>query len=82
MTVDERVLRLIDRLARRNRQTPLSGELSLRDDLGFDSMRLIGLVMSLEEEFGRTIPDTALATLRITTVGDVVHAATALLGAR
>ena len=40
------------------------------DDLGADSANLMMLIMDLEEEFGMTVEDEALGTIK--TVGDVV----------
>lgn len=40
------------------------------DDLSADSLDIVELVMSIEEEFGLEIPDTAAE--KIVTVGDVV----------
>lgn len=42
----------------------------IKDDLGADSLDILQLLMSIEEERGITIPDEALATF--TTVGDIV----------
>jgi acyl carrier protein len=41
------------------------------DDLGADSLAVIELVMSIEEEFGINVPDQDAETL--STVGDVVR---------
>lgn len=43
---------------------------SLIDDLGADSLDVVDLVMSLEEEFDVEIPDEAVEGIK--TVGDVV----------
>ena len=40
------------------------------DDLGADSLDVVDLVMSLEEEFDMEIPDEAVANIK--TVGDIV----------
>ncbi len=42
----------------------------IKDDLGADSLDILQLLMTIEEERGITIPDEALATF--TTVGDIV----------
>ena len=42
----------------------------LIEDLGADSANLMMLIMDLEEEFGMTVEDEALGTIK--TVGDVV----------
>ena len=41
-----------------------------KDDLGADSLDILQLLMTIEEERGITSPDEALATF--TTVGDIV----------
>lgn len=43
---------------------------SLTDDLGADSLDLVDLVMSFEEEFDMEIPDEAVENIK--TVGDIV----------
>ncbi len=43
----------------------------ISDDLGADSLDVVDLVMSLEDEFDTEIPDDAIEGIR--TVGDVVH---------
>lgn len=45
-------------------------EAAIIDDLGADSLDLVDLVMSVEEEFGVKIPDEDLE--KIKTVGDIV----------
>ena len=42
----------------------------IKDDLGADSLDVLQLLMTIEEEHGIVIPDEALATF--TTVGDIV----------
>ena len=42
----------------------------IKDDLGADSLDVLQLLMTLEEEKGVTIPDDVLPTLK--TVGDIV----------
>ncbi len=44
---------------------------SIVDDLGADSLDIVDLVMSLEDEFDTEIPDEAIETIK--TVGDIVH---------
>ncbi|MDD6033029.1 MAG: acyl carrier protein [Oscillospiraceae bacterium] len=43
---------------------------SITDDLGADSLDLVDLVMSLEEEFDVEIPDDQVENIK--TVGDIV----------
>ena len=45
-------------------------ESKIKDDLGADSMDVLQLLMTLEEEKGITIPDDVLPNLK--TVGDIV----------
>ncbi|MBQ8623314.1 MAG: acyl carrier protein [Oscillospiraceae bacterium] len=42
----------------------------ITDDLGADSLDVVDLVMSFEDEFGIEIPDEALENIK--TVGDIV----------
>ena len=46
-------------------------EASITDDLGADSLDVVDLVMSLEEEFDCEVPDEELQNMK--TVGDIVH---------
>lgn len=43
---------------------------NIQDDLGADSLDVVDLVMSLEEEFDVEIPDEAVDSIK--TVGDIV----------
>lgn len=43
----------------------------IMDDLGADSLDVVEMVMSIEQECGVTIPDEVVGTLE--TVGDVVN---------
>ena len=45
-------------------------EASITDDLGADSLDIVDLVMSLEEEFDVEIPDEEVENIK--TVGDIV----------
>ena len=45
-------------------------EASIQDDLGADSLDIVDLVMSLEEEFDCEIPDEEIENIK--TVGDIV----------
>ena len=45
-------------------------EASMQDDLGADSLDLVVLVMSVEEEFGVKVADEDLENIK--TVGDIV----------
>jgi len=44
---------------------------SITDDLGADSLDVVDMVMSLEEEFDMEIPDEDIETMK--TVGDIVR---------
>ena len=46
-------------------------ESNIVDDLGADSLDVVDLVMSLEDEFDQEIPDEAIEEVK--TVGDIVH---------
>ena len=46
-------------------------EVSMQDDLGADSLDLVDLVMSVEEEFGVKVADEDLENIK--TVGDIVN---------
>ena len=46
-------------------------EAEFRDDLGFDSLEIVELVLDMEEEYGIEIPDDE--TEKIITVGDAVN---------
>ena len=45
-------------------------EASIQNDLGADSLDIVDLVMSLEEEFDCEIPDEEIENIK--TVGDIV----------
>lgn len=45
-------------------------ESNIADDLGADSLDIVDLVMSIEEEFDLEIPDEAVENIK--TVGDIV----------
>jgi acyl carrier protein len=45
-------------------------ESSIIDDLGADSLDLVDLIMTIEEEFEQEIPDDKVETIK--TVGDIV----------
>lgn len=49
----------------------ISSDSVITDDLGADSLDVVDLVMSFEDEFGVEIPDDAVETIR--TVGDIVR---------
>ena len=51
---------------------------SIVDDLGADSLDIVDLVMSLEDEFDTEIPDEAIENIK--TVGDIVSYIEAHIG--
>ena len=59
-------------LARQLRVDPaiVTLEAQIKKDLGADSLDILQLLMRIEDQYGITIPDKALATFK--TVGDVV----------
>ena len=59
-------------LARQLRVDPaiVTLEAQIKKDLGADSLDILQLLMRIEDQYGITIPDKALATFN--TVGDVV----------
>ena len=59
---------LIDQLDVEEEKVTL--EASIADDLGADSLDVVDLVMSLEEEFDLEIPDDLVENIK--TVGDIV----------
>ena len=48
----------------------VTAEASITEDLGADSLDVVDLVMSIEEEFDIEIPDEAVENIKI--VGDIV----------
>jgi len=55
----------------KTRRGPFDLDTLLREDLGADSLDLVELVFTLEQELGVTIPDADAAEIR--TVGDAVR---------
>ena len=60
---------LIEQLRVTNKE--ITAETRIKEDLGADSLDILQLLMTLEEQRGVTIPDEALATFA--TVGDIVE---------
>jgi acyl carrier protein len=54
---------------------PLAPEMTLRRDLGLDSVKLVMLLFKFEEEFGVELPDAALAKGPMTSVGELFQEA-------
>jgi len=51
-------------------ESAITPESSIIDDLGADSLDIVDMVMSLEEEFDVEIPDEEIESMK--TVGDIV----------
>ena len=51
-------------------ENDVTQDASIRDDLGADSLDVVDLVMSIEEEFDIEVPDEEVANMK--TVGDIV----------
>ena len=69
MNVEERVRNIIcDQLAVEPEKVTLTA--SFIDDLGADSLDIVELVMTMEEEFDMDIPDEEAEKMK--TVGDVI----------
>lgn len=69
MTFDKVKETIIDKLNCSAEEVTL--EADLREDLGADSLDALELIMSLEEEYGMTIPDEEAQKLK--TVADIVN---------
>lgn len=52
-------------------ESEISMETSIADDLGADSLDIVDILMSIEDEFNIEIPDDAIE--KVKTVGDVVN---------
>lgn len=50
-------------------KSEINEETSIREDLGVDSLDVVEMLMSIEEEFGVVVPDDEIANLK--TIGDV-----------
>ena len=51
-------------------ESAITSDSSIIDDLGADSLDIVDMVMSLEEEFDIEIPDEEIESMK--TVGDIV----------
>ena len=67
-TIAQRVHKVFDRTV--TVEGGLTDDLRLDDDLGYDSLGVMEVVVDLEEEFGIEIADDAMEARR--TVGDVI----------
>jgi acyl carrier protein len=74
-TITERVTYLV--AAQRNvPPQKVDADTRLNDDLGFDELDRVELVMELEDEFGIAIDDETASSVK--TVGEVIHAVSRL----
>ena len=62
---------LLQEIARMDNRLMAEREQRLKDDLGIDSLRLVEVLVALEEEFGVTLKEADLDPEAIQTVGDV-----------
>ena len=75
------VVLAIEEILRRNLRAPslvLERRLTARDVLGWDSIRMVDIILDIEDAFDIRIPATRLAALR--DVGDMIDAVIAMLG--
>ena len=67
--MEEKIINLIaEKLGKKKEQITL--KTNLVEDLGADSLDVVELVMTFEDEFGVTLPDEDVAKMK--TVGDIV----------
>lgn len=67
--MEEKIISLIaEKLGKKKEQINL--KTNLIEDLGADSLDVVELIMTFEDEFGVTLPDEDVAKMK--TVGDVV----------
>lgn len=52
-------------------ESEISMDTSIDEDLGADSLDIVDILMSIEDEFNIEIPDDAIETVK--TVGDIVN---------
>lgn len=75
ISLEERVIALLKKELRL-KDKPVNASSRIKDDLGADSLDILQLLMTLEEEFGYTIPDDKLA--KFVTVQDIIDYMAAL----
>ena len=69
-TQNRKIIELIaDKLCKKKEQITLTS--NLVEDLGADSLDVVELIMAFEDEFGITLPDEDIASMK--TVGDVIN---------
>ena len=68
--MEQKIIKLIaDKLGKKPEQITL--KTNLVEDLGADSLDVVELIMTFEDEFGISLPDEEVAKMK--TVGDVVN---------
>ena len=68
--MEEKIVDLIaDKLCKKKEQVVLTARLV--EDLGADSLDVVELIMAFEDEFGFSLPDEEIASMK--TVGDIVN---------
>ena len=68
--VEEKIVELIaDKLCKKKEQVTMTARLV--EDLGADSLDVVELIMAFEDEFGVSLPDEDIASMK--TVGDIVN---------
>ena len=68
--MEEKIVDLIsDKLCKKKEQVVLTARLV--EDLGADSLDVVELIMAFEDEFGVSLPDEDIASMK--TVGDIVN---------
>lgn len=68
--MEERIIELIaEKLCKKKEQITLTS--NLIEDLGADSLDVVEMIMTFEDEFGVTLPDEDIASMK--TVGDVIN---------
>lgn len=82
LEAEERVTRLLAGYAARPLGAAPDARLSLRDDLGIESLSLVSLVVRLGDELGVDAADDALDLGGLRTVGDLMALARRLGGVR
>lgn len=68
--MEQKIVELIaEKLCKKTEQITLTSRLV--EDLGADSLDVVELIMAFEDEFGVSLPDEDIASLK--TVGDIVN---------
>ena len=68
--MEQKIVELIaEKLCKKTEQVTMSARLV--EDLGADSLDVVELIMAFEDEFGVSLPDEDIATMK--TVGDIVN---------